>query len=53
MGVHAGWGLSSSVMWCMRWFQMVRWQVGVVGGCDVAYVGAFSGDVAVVGRQWQ
>jgi hypothetical protein len=26
---------------------MVTWRVGVVGGCDVAYAGAFSGDVAV------
>jgi hypothetical protein len=25
----------------------------VVGGCDVAYAGCFSGDVAVGGRHWQ
>ena len=24
----------------------MTWRVGVVGGCDVAYVGAFNGDVA-------
>lgn len=44
---------SSSVTWRTRCLWMVRWQVGVVGRCDVAYARSFSGDVAVGGRRWQ
>ena len=46
-------GSSSSVMWHTRWFWVMRWRVGVVGGCDVAYAGPFIGDMAVQGRCWQ
>jgi len=39
--------------WHTRRFEVVRWWLGVVGGCDVAYAGRFSGDVAVGGRRWR
>jgi len=39
-----------SVTWRMSRFRVMRWRVWVVGGCDVAYAGPFSGDMAV---RWQ
>jgi len=39
--------------WCTCWFGVMMWQMGVVGGCDMAYAGPFTGDVAVRGCHWQ
>ena len=39
--------LSAAVTWCTRVVGAVTWRACVVGGCDVAYAGPSSGDVAV------